>query len=108
MKIVRKDFVRNGPGSVKVRSIFPNFQTTIQLNSIAKFVTNFSVTQMVPVDSDDLWYAYNLIAPGDSIMAVTIRKVLREAANGGRDAERVKLKLEIKVEDVCTCFFAPT
>jgi protein pelota len=59
---------------------------------------------MVPVDSDDLWYVYNLIAPGDSIMAVTIRKVLREAANGGRDAERVKLKLEIKVEDVCACF----
>lgn len=92
--------------------------------------------QMVPVDSDDLWFAYNLIAPGDSIMAVTVRysfsqfsffilfscnflsllvicyfviiiifcncnrKVLREAANGGRDAERVKLKLEIKVEEV--------
>lgn len=28
------------------------------------------------------------------------RKVLREAASGGRDAERVKLKLEIKVEEV--------
>lgn len=28
---------------------------------------------MVPVDSDDLWYAYNLIAPGDSVMAVTVR-----------------------------------
>ncbi|KAE9451178.1 hypothetical protein C3L33_16903, partial [Rhododendron williamsianum] len=27
-----------------------------------------------------------------------VRKVLREAASGGRDAERVKLKLEIKVE----------
>lgn len=26
------------------------------------------------------------------------RKVLREMASGGRDAERVKLKLEIKVE----------
>ncbi|KAF4349188.1 hypothetical protein G4B88_015861 [Cannabis sativa] len=72
MKIVRKDFVRNGPGSVK----------------------------MVAVDSDDLWYAYNLIAPGDSVMAVTVRKVLREAASGGRDAERVKLKLEVKVEEI--------
>ncbi|XP_062084223.1 protein PELOTA 1 [Humulus lupulus] len=72
MKIVRKDFVRNGPGSVK----------------------------MVAVDSDDLWYAYNLIAPGDSVMAVTVRKVLREAASGGRDAERVKLNLEVKVEEV--------
>ncbi|XP_031402268.1 protein PELOTA 1 isoform X3 [Punica granatum] len=72
MKIVRRDLVRDGPGSVK----------------------------MVPVDSDDLWFAYNLIAPGDSVMAVTVRKVLREAASGGRDAERVKLKLEIKVEAV--------
>ncbi|KAH7543430.1 hypothetical protein FEM48_Zijuj02G0183200 [Ziziphus jujuba var. spinosa] len=54
MRIVRKDFVPDGPGSVK----------------------------MIPVDSDDLW------------------KVLREAASGGRDAERVKLKLEIKVEEV--------
>ncbi|XP_044499534.1 protein PELOTA 1 [Mangifera indica] len=70
MRIVRRDLVPNGPGSVK----------------------------MVPVDSDDLWFAYNLIAPGDSVMAVTVRKVLREVASGGRDAERVKLKLEIKVE----------
>ncbi|GMN25990.1 hypothetical protein TIFTF001_001140 [Ficus carica] len=72
MKIVRKDLVPNGPGSVK----------------------------MIPIDSDDLWHAYNLIAPGDSVMAVTVRKVVREAASGGRDAERVKLKLEIKVEGV--------
>ncbi|KAJ7978239.1 Protein pelota-like [Quillaja saponaria] len=72
MKIVRKDLIPNGPGSVK----------------------------MVPVDSDDLWYVYNLIAAGDSVMAVTVRKVLREVASGGRDAERVKLKLEIKVEEI--------
>ncbi|KAG5532825.1 hypothetical protein RHGRI_027195 [Rhododendron griersonianum] len=70
MKIVRRDFVPDGPGSVK----------------------------MVPDEADDLWLAYNLIAEGDSVLAVTVRKVLREAASGGRDAERVKLKLEIKVE----------
>ncbi|CAI0552619.1 unnamed protein product [Linum tenue] len=68
MKIVRRDYTHNGPGSVK----------------------------MTPVDSDDLWFAYNLILPGDSVMAVTVRKVLREMASGSRDAERVKLKLEIK------------
>lgn len=33
-------------------------------------------------------------------MAVTVRKVLRQMASGSRDAERVKLKLEIKVEVV--------
>ncbi|KVI04461.1 eRF1 domain 1/Pelota-like protein [Cynara cardunculus var. scolymus] len=72
MKIVRRDFAPDGPGSVK----------------------------MIPDESDDLWVAYNLIAPGDTIMAVTVRKVLREAASGSREAERVKLKLEIKVENV--------
>ncbi|XP_010551095.1 PREDICTED: protein PELOTA 1 [Tarenaya hassleriana] len=72
MKIVRRDIEPNGPGSVK----------------------------MVPDDPDDLWFAYNLIAQGDRVMAVTFRKVLREAASGGREAERIRLKLEIQVEDV--------
>ncbi|KAF9682837.1 hypothetical protein SADUNF_Sadunf05G0149700 [Salix dunnii] len=71
MKINRRDLVPDGPGSVK----------------------------MTPVDADDLWFVYNLIAHGDSVMAVTVRKVLRETATG-RDAERVKLKLEIKVESI--------
>lgn len=34
----------------------------------------------------------------DLTIFVNFRKVMREAASGGRDAERVKLKLEIKVE----------
>ncbi|KAG1363405.1 protein PELOTA 1 [Cocos nucifera] len=72
MKLVRRDLVSNGPGSVKV----------------------------VPEEDDDMWHAYNLICVGDSVLAVTVRKVLREMASGGRDAERVKLKLEIKVESV--------
>ncbi|CAI9091427.1 OLC1v1026460C1 [Oldenlandia corymbosa var. corymbosa] len=70
MKIVRRDFVPDGPGSVK----------------------------MVAEEADDLWIAYNLIAAGDSVLAVTVRKVLRETASGDRDSERVKLKLEIVVE----------
>ncbi|CAN1271523.1 Protein PELOTA 1 [Linum perenne] len=74
MKIVRRDYTHDGPGSIK----------------------------MTPVDSDDLWYAYNLIVPGDSVMAAFMfyRKVLREMASGNRDAERVKLKLEVKVEGI--------
>ncbi|PHT54191.1 Protein pelota -like protein [Capsicum baccatum] len=72
MKIVRKDLVPDGPGSVKI----------------------------IPEEADDMWVAYNLIAEGDTVLAVTIRKVLREAASGGRDAQRVKLKLEIKVENI--------
>ncbi|CAA7396151.1 unnamed protein product [Spirodela intermedia] len=72
MKIVRKDLIPNGPGSIKI----------------------------IPEEEDDMWHAYNLINVGDSVMAVTVRKVMREMASGGRDAERVKLKLEIKVEAV--------
>ncbi|KAH1105706.1 hypothetical protein J1N35_009474 [Gossypium stocksii] len=71
MKVVHRDLVPNGPGSVK----------------------------MIPVDSEDLWFAYNLIATGDWVMARTVRKVLRETSSG-RDAERVALKLEIKVEAI--------
>lgn len=47
-----------------------------------------------------MWHAYNLISTGDLVQAVTVRKVLRELPSGGRDSERVKLKLEIKVESV--------
>lgn len=28
---------------------------------------------MVPEEADDLWLAYNLIAQGDKVMAVTVR-----------------------------------
>ncbi|KAF9618592.1 hypothetical protein IFM89_002287 [Coptis chinensis] len=72
MKIVRRDYIRNGPGYVR----------------------------MIPEESDDLWVAYNLMAVGDFVLADTVRKVLREAASGGRDAERVRLKLEIKLESI--------
>ncbi|CAH9053598.1 unnamed protein product [Cuscuta europaea] len=72
MKVVHRDFIRNGPGSIK----------------------------MVAEEADDLWIVYNLIAEGDTVLASTVRKVLRESASGGREAERVKLKLQIKVEAV--------
>ncbi|MDD0213369.1 hypothetical protein PSY81_23490, partial [Shigella flexneri] len=56
--------------------------------------------EMKPVDSDDLWYVYNLISPGDTVRATTVRKVIRESTGRDSTAERVKLKLEIKVEEV--------
>lgn len=72
MKLVRRDLEHNGPGSIKI----------------------------VPEEDDDMWHAYNLISEGDLVQAVTVRKVLKELASGGRESERVKLKLEIKVESV--------
>ncbi|KAJ4773108.1 hypothetical protein LUZ62_063252 [Rhynchospora pubera] len=72
MQLIRKNLVPDGPGTVKLK----------------------------PVEDDDMWHAYNLICTGDKVEATTVRKVLREMASGGRDAERVKLKLEVKVEAV--------
>ncbi|KAM3224278.1 hypothetical protein ACQJBY_057584 [Aegilops geniculata] len=67
MKLVGKSLARDGPGSVK----------------------------LLPEVDDDLWDAYNLIAAGDAVEAVTVRKITR---SGGRDAERIKLTLEVAVE----------
>ncbi|GFS46714.1 eukaryotic release factor 1 (eRF1) family protein [Actinidia rufa] len=77
MKILHKDLVPNGPGSVK----------------------------MLPEEAEDLWLAYNLIAKGDTVLALTYRKVIREAdgesaCRGRSYSERVKLTLEIKAESV--------
>jgi protein pelota len=66
MKLVTRNLVPNGPGYVK----------------------------LLPQVDDDLWDAYNLIAAGDTVEAVTVRKI------GGRDTERVKLTLEIAVQSV--------
>jgi hypothetical protein len=33
--------------------------------------------QLLPEEEDDLWHAYNLIAVGDTLQAVTVRWVLR-------------------------------
>ncbi|KAJ4881300.1 Protein PELOTA 2 [Raphanus sativus] len=78
MKVLRRDFVRDGPGSVK----------------------------LMAEDSDDLWFTYNLISPGDSVMAITSRKVLKERGNSERivskriDSERVDSeRVDSKRED---------
>ncbi|CAL9775694.1 unnamed protein product [Musa acuminata subsp. burmannicoides] len=70
MKLVRRDLVPNGPGGVN----------------------------LVPEEDDDMWHAYNLISAGDTVKAATVRKVIREMGSGERKSDRVRLKLEIKVE----------
>ncbi|XP_031475906.1 protein PELOTA 1 [Nymphaea colorata] len=72
MRIVRKSVVPNGSGSIKI----------------------------VPEETDDLWHVYNIVSVGDKVLADTVRKVQREVASGGRDSERVRLKLEIQVQDI--------
>lgn len=69
---MHRDIVPQGPGSVK----------------------------LIPEEADDLWHVYNLVAKGDRLSAVTVRKVQRESSSGERDVERIKLKLEIEVEAI--------
>lgn len=73
MRIVRRDIVPNGPGSVKVQFLFSDTSVSFSVPSNFFFAFILCTMQMVAVDSDDLWFAYNLIAPGDSVMAVTVR-----------------------------------
>ncbi|PWA62795.1 hypothetical protein CTI12_AA358990 [Artemisia annua] len=100
MKIVRRDYVPNGPGSVKIipdesddlwlayNLIVPGdtvMAVTIsrQNKKKKKHTTRkssnnpFMISSIIPDESDDLWLAYNLIVPGDTVMAVTIRYTVR-------------------------------
>ncbi|OMP01411.1 Translation release factor pelota-like protein [Corchorus olitorius] len=70
--------------------------------------------KLIPVESDDLWVVYNLIAVGDKIRAPTVRKILinkpdKESCDSVEAAllkqkknksDRVALVLEIKVEKI--------
>lgn len=71
MKLLHRNFEKNGEGSVK----------------------------LLPEEGEDMWHAYNLIREGDIVTATTFRKVVKDSGVGS-DSERIKLKLSIKVENV--------
>ncbi|XP_077995484.1 protein pelota homolog [Glandiceps talaboti] len=55
---------------------------------------------LIPDESEDMWHAYNLIAPGDSLRSTTVRKVQTESATGSSSSNRVRTMLTICVEDI--------
>ncbi|XP_070572344.1 protein pelota-like [Ptychodera flava] len=55
---------------------------------------------LIPEEAEDMWHAYNLIAPQDSLRATTVRKVQTESATGSSSSNRVRTMLTISVEDV--------
>lgn len=55
------------------------------------------VFRCTPEDGDDLWELYSLIAAGDRVQALTVRKVAVGSESGG-DTERVRLKVTLVVE----------
>jgi len=55
---------------------------------------------LIPEEEEDMWHAYNVIAPGDSLRATTIRKVQTESATGSTSSQKVRTTITISVEDV--------
>ncbi|KAH9305018.1 hypothetical protein KI387_009422 [Taxus chinensis] len=102
MKLVHKDIIPRGPGTVKVQNTHAIhcIYTILSMKQVLKHVQLQLPAQLVPGEPDDLWHVYNLISKGDRVLAVTVRKVQRESSSGDRDVERVKLKLEIEVEAI--------
>ncbi|KAF8769143.1 hypothetical protein HU200_006639 [Digitaria exilis] len=90
MKLVHRDLARNGPGSVKVLLLppLPLPRSLIGNSCLQNFYSQYNFM---------LWKSWICLLTNCCSLLVS-RKVLREVASGGRDAERVKLKLEIVVE----------
>ncbi|XP_071495693.1 protein pelota homolog [Diadema setosum] len=72
MKLISRDFEKDGAGQVT----------------------------LIPEDSEDMWHAYNLVAPGDSLRSTTVRKVTTESSTGSSSSNRVRTVLTISVEDI--------
>ncbi|XP_054749278.1 protein pelota homolog [Lytechinus pictus] len=72
MKLVSKDFEKDGAGQLT----------------------------LIPENPEDMWHAYNLVAPGDSLRSTTVRKVTTESSTGSSTSNRVRTTLTISVEDI--------
>lgn len=55
---------------------------------------------LLPQGAEDLWHAYNLIAPGDEVRSVSYRKVQKESNTGSSTSEKIKLNVTVKVEKI--------
>jgi len=56
--------------------------------------------KLVPENAEDLWQLYNIAAAGDAASGVTMRKISKDNAAGGKDTERIKVRLTLDVESV--------
>eukprot|EP01138_Halocafeteria_seosinensis_P005427 gb/GECG01005548.1/.p1 GENE.gb/GECG01005548.1/~~gb/GECG01005548.1/.p1 ORF type:complete len:413 (+),score=68.40 gb/GECG01005548.1/:1-1239(+) len=50
-------------------------------------------------DAEDMWHIYNILTPGDTLRASTMRKVVQESETGARKSDKKKLWLTIGVEE---------
>lgn len=55
---------------------------------------------LLPEEPEDMWHAYNLIAPTDLLRASAIRRVVKEGATGSTSSQRVHMNLLIRVTGI--------
>ncbi|KAH6713768.1 eRF1 domain 1-domain-containing protein [Leptodontidium sp. 2 PMI_412] len=55
---------------------------------------------LFPEEPEDMWHAYNLIAPTDLLRASAIRRVTTESATGSTSSTRVHITLLIRVTSI--------
>jgi len=53
---------------------------------------------LIPEEAEDMWHAYNLVAPKDTLRSTTIRRVQSESATGSTSSSKVRTTLTIQVE----------
>eukprot|EP00420_Gonyaulax_spinifera_P017402 CAMPEP_0197897728 /NCGR_PEP_ID=MMETSP1439-20131203/42338_1 /TAXON_ID=66791 /ORGANISM="Gonyaulax spinifera, Strain CCMP409" /LENGTH=406 /DNA_ID=CAMNT_0043518377 /DNA_START=96 /DNA_END=1316 /DNA_ORIENTATION=- len=55
---------------------------------------------LIPEESEDLWHMYNLVMKGDTIKAMTYRKIQKEGSTGTVQTETKKISLTIEVKSI--------
>lgn len=53
---------------------------------------------LIPEEAEDMWHAYNLVAPKDLIRSTTIRRVQTESATGSTSSNKIRTTLTLRVE----------
>lgn len=53
---------------------------------------------LIAEEAEDMWHAYNLVAPHDILRSTTIRRVQSESATGSTSSSKVRTTLTIQVE----------
>jgi len=55
---------------------------------------------LLPEEPEDMWHAYNLIAPTDLLRASAVRRIVKEGATGSTSSQRVHMNLLIRVTGI--------
>mmetsp|Transcript_19780 Transcript_19780/g.54503 ORF Transcript_19780/g.54503 Transcript_19780/m.54503 type:complete len:410 (-) Transcript_19780:120-1349(-) len=55
---------------------------------------------LIPQESEDLWHLYNLVTNGDTVKAMTLRKIQKEGSTGSVQTETKKISITIDVKSV--------